>query len=56
MEERSHQEEVETSSLVKSQQKSRSKRKQVVKELARDHPKIGYKLKKTSSKKATRAT
>ena len=43
-------------SLVKSQQKSRSKRKQVVKELARDHPKIGYKLKKTSSKKATRAT
>ena len=38
-------------SLVKSQQKLRGKRKQVVKELARDHPENGYKLKKLEVKK-----
>ena len=38
-------------SLVKSQQKLRGKRKQVVKEPAIDHPEIGYKLKKLEVKK-----
>ena len=41
-------------SLVKGQRKLRGKRKQAVKELARDHPEIGYILKITSSKKDTR--
>ena len=38
-------------SLVKSQQKLRGERKQVAKELARDHPEIRYKLKKLEVKK-----
>ena len=38
-------------SLVKSQQKSRGQWKQVVKELARYHPKIRCKLKKLEVKK-----
>ena len=40
-------------SLVKSQQKLRVKRKQVLKEIASDHPEIASKLKKLEVKKTT---